>query len=216
MISLHFQLFYPYTNRHTVLILLEVRYGYARGAILVNDNLGLNEYYYYTFRYLLKNCISQSDKYIVYRDEYISSYRITSGRDVTNILDNIVFTNMVILFDTNERPKLNVVLERSSSDMILVGMRDKTLCQYSCHNLELIRVVCFILRTFTMLVMLKVFFVITMLPKTIFLFWIIERMNQLINHRQLIIRFKHIWYSTYVNINWFMCSGYQITVRRSC
>ena len=34
-------------------------------------------------------------------------------------MDTIVFTNMEIFFDTNERPKLNVVLEKSSSDVIL-------------------------------------------------------------------------------------------------
>ena len=44
MISLHFKLFYFYTRRHTMLILLEVRDLSSCGAILVNDTLDLNEY----------------------------------------------------------------------------------------------------------------------------------------------------------------------------
>ena len=46
MISLHFQLFYSYTNRHTMLIILELCDGSDYGAILVNDNLDLIEDYY--------------------------------------------------------------------------------------------------------------------------------------------------------------------------
>ena len=144
IISLTFQLFYSYTNRHTMLILIELRYGSSCGAILVNDTLYLNEDYGYTFISLLGHCISQSEKGILYRDEYVFSYRTTSGRNITNILDTIFFPNMEILFDTNEIPKLNVVLQSSYLDIISYssGNKSKTLCCSSCHKLDLIRVVC--------------------------------------------------------------------------
>ena len=47
------------------------------------------------------------------------SYRTQSGRKLTNILDTIAFSNMAILFDTNERSKLRVVLISSSLNVIL-------------------------------------------------------------------------------------------------
>ena len=71
MISLHFQLFNSYTNRHTMLIILEVRDESSRGTILVNDTLDFNEDNDYTFRSLIKHFIYQSKKYIVYRYVYI-------------------------------------------------------------------------------------------------------------------------------------------------
>ena len=53
-----------------ILILPEVRDISDCGTILVNDNLDFNEYSDYNFRSLLNHCISQSDKCILYIDEY--------------------------------------------------------------------------------------------------------------------------------------------------
>ena len=107
-------------------IILELLNGYVHGAIIVNYALDLNKDSDYTIISLLMRCISQYDKDIVYRDEYISPYRTTSGQNLTNILDIIFCSNMAIIFDTNKRQKLCVVLERFSSDSLLYSSGNET------------------------------------------------------------------------------------------
>ena len=53
-----------------ILIIPEIRDISDCGTVLVNDNLDFNEYSDYNFRSLLNHCISQSDKCILYIDEY--------------------------------------------------------------------------------------------------------------------------------------------------
>ena len=57
--------------------------------------------YDYIFRSMIKHCISQSEN-ILYTERIFFPYRTTSSRNITNIVDTVVFITMEIIFYKNE------------------------------------------------------------------------------------------------------------------